>query len=130
MATPAETKKAVGDAIVKFGNYRTLECQRVARVGAPDLISGSLLIAMGLRESNLVNTNNVSGTDHGWLQINAPTHHDFLARVPAVAMHTWGPIIEGRRSYEDGMCPRFHEPLDYCLNYLKWGIEIAFDHDA
>jgi len=127
---PALTPQHIHEAIAKFGNYRTKECQRAAHQGAPDLISGSLIIAMGLRESDLQNVNNASETDHGWLQINDRWHSRFLNSVPAVRAGTWGPVVEGHQATEDGYCPRFRDALFYAIDIISHGIEIALDYDA
>lgn len=109
---------AVGIALTKLGHYRVTAAQYVALEGPPDGISGSLLLALGLRESLLQNINNKAQTDKGTFQITERYHSAFLKDQPGCLEHTWV-SVPGHSAMEDGYCPRYTPALNYALEMLQ-----------
>lgn len=114
----ALSEAAVGQALKGLGHYRVTAAQYVALEGPPDDISGSLLLALGLRESLLQNINNKAQTDKGCFQLTEMYHAAFLRGEPGCPEGSWI-AVEGHSAYEDGYCPRFTPALNYALDMLK-----------
>lgn len=112
------TKNAVGAALTRLGHYRVCAAQYLALEGPADDISGSLLLALGLRESLLQNINNKAQTDKGCFQITERYHSEFLRNQVGCVEGTWVGV-PGHSAMEDGYCPRFTPALIYALEMLK-----------
>lgn len=135
----------VGRAIAHAGHYRTVQAQRVALEGAPDGISGALLLSLGLRETWLVNEQGGAKRDPatgkwvslgpgdadlmdvGALQISRQHHLSELRRLPAVKNHTWGPVIPGKTPADYGYVPRWTDALRFTLTEMHEAIAYAED---
>lgn len=114
----ALSEAAVSKALVRLGYFRVCMAQYVALEGPPDDISGSLLLALGLRESLLQNINNKAQTDKGCFQLTEQYHAAFLRDQPGCLEHTWT-VSPGHSAYEDGYCPRYTPALNYALGMLQ-----------
>lgn len=118
----------VGKRLTGLGAERVRKVLAVGREGGPDLISGELLLAIGIRESGLMNVlgdftldGKVSSPDEpravgharGAFQIHDAFHSEALARVPGcraartLAAHTssaWIPVAAAK-AVDRGFCP-------------------------
>jgi hypothetical protein len=112
------TTTHVERALKRLGNYRVKAAQEAANEGPPDGISGALMLALGLRESDLQNINNPDQTDHGCFQISDIYHDDWLRSEPGCKEKTWT-AVEGHTAAESGYCPRYTPALNYALKMLK-----------
>lgn len=150
MAAPL-SQATVEAALAKLGHYRVTRIQRVALEGPADGVSGALLLAMALRESN--GTNVIGGLayvnpdarkerwdvshrggvwvaewdpsrqDKGPWQISARWNGTALRGMAGVEAGTWGPVIPGATALDDGMVPQFEASLRFTL-------ELLHDHAA
>lgn len=123
----------IDDALSNLGIYRVKRAQIAARESSDD-ISGSLLLALGLRESRLRNLEaglRKDAVTNRWVEENNPDfmvvgvlqisreHHAFaLERMPAVKRYTWGPVVLGKTPLEAGYVPRFEDSLVFAINEL------------
>lgn len=114
----------IGAALTRLGHYRVMAAQAVALEGAPDGISGALLLSLGLRETGLRNINNPSDTDHGCFQISELYHWGWLAKQPGCKEGEWT-VSPGHSAVEDGYCPRYTPALEYAIDVLHTGLEYA-----
>jgi len=114
----ALSEAAVAKALTRLGHYRVTTAQYVALEGPPDDISGSLLLALGLRESLLQNINNKAQSDKGCFQITERYHGAFLRSEPGCPEGTWIGVPD-HSAFEDGYCPRFTPALHYALSMLQ-----------
>lgn len=135
MAESLLTDKQVGTFLASLGNYRVKRAQEAALVGSSDGISGSLLLALGLRESHGKNVEGGAKYDEdkkkwvaqddpnlmdvGWLQISRAYHKDALKRMLGVKAGTWTPVVAGKTAADGGYCPRFEESLQFAINELR-----------
>lgn len=145
--TPA-TDAEVATSLARLGNYRVRRAQFVANAGAPDGISGALLLALGLRETWGRNIEggakwseaqkrwvaldpkvpaDAARMDVSWLQISRIYHADALRLMPAVEAGTWDKSAPLHSPAEGGYVPRFEEALQFTL--LELHESIAFGHD-
>lgn len=143
------TQEQIGAALARLGNYRVLRAQQVAAEGTPDGISGSLVLALGMRETwgrNIEggakidpatgkwvaldpnNPDDVRKMDVGWTQINRGYHFTALANMPGVATGTWAPVVEGHNPTQSGIVPRFEEALRFTIVELHEHVAYALDH--
>ena len=139
------TETQVDRALARLGNYRVRRAQIVANAGAPDGISGALLLALGLRETNGINEQGGAKRDPatgkwvslgpgdadlmdvGALQISRQHHLSELRRLPAVKNHTWGPVIPGKTPADYGYVPRWTDALRFTLTEMHEAIAYAED---
>lgn len=135
------TTQQVQDALSGLGNYRVLRAQDVAGIGTPDGISGSLLLALGMRETWLRNVEGgatmldgrwVPETDPhrkdvGWTQISRLWHSDALRLMPGVVAGSWGPVVARKTAADGGYVPRFEEALQFTLHELHESVAYALD---
>ena len=126
------TQDQVGKALANLGNYRVKRAQEVANSGFPDGISGSLLLALGMRETMLQNIQGgamfVDGKwvpqtdptkmDVGWSQINRGFHSGSLKLMPGVKNGTWAPTVDGKTANDAGFVPRFEDALQFTVNMM------------
>lgn len=133
----------VGQALKRFGHYRTTRTQRVAAQGEPDGISGATVIALGLRETHLQNINGGavwSNEENRWVEA-PPEHQDAgvfqisrdwqaydLKRMPGVEENTWSPVIDGITAFTPGFVPRFEEALQFTMQGISEALAYAEDH--
>jgi hypothetical protein len=136
------TQDQVGKALANLGNYRVKRAQEVANTGFPDGISGSLLLALGLRETNLKNLEGglklVGGEwvkqddptkmDVGWTQINRGFHAASLKLMPGVKAGTWTPTVDNKTANDAGFVPRFEEALMFTVNMMHESQAYGADH--
>lgn len=141
---PDFTQSQVGDSLGRLGRYRVMRAQAVANQGMPDGISGSTILALGLRETGLRNIEGgvkmVNGRwvkqdeplkkDVGFVQINRGIHLDDLRLMPGVKSGTWGPVIGNRTAADDGYCMRFEDALRWTIDNLHESIAYAEDRDV
>lgn len=125
------TETQVDHSLARLGNYRVKRVQTVCNEGQSDGISGSLFLALGLRETFL---NNIEGgakldkatgkwvkqddpklMDVGVFQISRKYHMHDLALMLGVSNSTWGPVKSGLTAADSGYVPRFEESLQYTL---------------
>jgi hypothetical protein len=99
----------------------------IAREGAPDAISGSLVIAVGLRESGLRNVLGDKGRARGSHQFLDTYHAEFLRSVsgckaaPTIAAHRlscWMPVANVT-ALRPGFCPTWQASCSYCVRVLN-----------
>ncbi len=128
------TETQVDRALARLGNYRVRRAQIVANAGAPDGISGALLLALGLRETNGINEQGGAkwdATKNRWVAQDDPTkmdvgifqisrihHGPALAKMLGVRDGTWGPVITGSTPNDNGYVPRFEESLQFTLREM------------
>lgn len=137
----------IAQSLATLGNYRVKRVQVVAGTGSPDGISGSLLLALTLRETwghnieggakedpnrpghwiplDPKNPDDVHKMDVGAFQINRGFHKDQLKKMPAVRAGTWEPVIKGKTPYDPGFVPRFEEQLQFTLKEFRDAISFA-----
>lgn len=132
----------VGALLKRLGNYRVKRAQEAALDGPSDGISGALLLAFGLRETNLQNIEGgaklVDGKwvpeddpgrmDVGWTQISRKYHIDSLRRMPGVKNGTWAPVVSGKTAADAGFVPRFEEAMQYTISELREAQAYGEDH--
>jgi hypothetical protein len=82
-----------------LGRGRTEIVLEAAAEGEPDLIHGTLVLAIGLRESSIRNICGDHGHGRGWLQIDDRFHQSWLRSHPGCKDATWGPFVH---SVKDG----------------------------
>jgi hypothetical protein len=75
-----------------LGRDRVDAVMEVAGEGQPDLIHGTLVLAIGLRESAIKNICGDGGHGRGWLQIDDRFHQEWLRSRPGCADGTWAPF--------------------------------------
>ncbi|MEJ7824928.1 MAG: hypothetical protein WKF48_05840 [Solirubrobacteraceae bacterium] len=135
------TDTQVAAALKQLGRYRVVRAQVVAHEGEPDGISGSLLLALGLRETGLRNIEGgaklVDGRwrpeddparkDVGVFQISRRYHSLALGRMPGVLAGTWGPVVDAKSAASDGHCPRYEESLRYTLAEIHEALAYGAD---
>ena len=142
----AATETQVDRALARLGNYRVRRAQIVANAGAPDGISGALLLAIGLRETNGVNEEGGAKWDPvnnrwvaqddpklmdvGIFQISRQHHPAALAQMVGVANKTWGPVVSGKTANDAGYVPRFEESLQFTLREMHESIAYAASRDV
>lgn len=125
------TETQVYHALASLGNYRVRRVQTVCNEGKPDGISGSLFLALGLRETFLQNIeggakldkatgkwvaqDNPELMDVGVFQISRKYHIHDLALMLGVPNGTWGPVTSTKTAADSGFVPRFEESLQFTL---------------
>jgi hypothetical protein len=137
------TQTQVANALANLGNYRVKRVQEVASQGWNDGISGSTLLALGLRETALTNIQGglIKDADGKWIpqpdpnkmdvgvfQISRIFHMVALKAMPGVKNGTWGPVVEGKTAGDGGFVPRFEESLQYTVQGLRDAQAYAEDH--
>lgn len=118
------TNEYVDKRIRALGPYRVRQAQAIGREGEEDGISGALILALGLRESDLNNILNAAGTDRGCFQISDVYHPAWLASVPGCVKWSWLPA-EGKSALDAGMSPRFSDGARYAVSLLHDGLAAA-----
>ena len=135
----------VADALKRLGHYRVVRAQEAALEGPSDGISGSLLIALGLRETGGRNieggakweggkwvaldpTTESREMDVGVFQISRRFHLLDLRRMPGVKAGTWGPLVNGHTAADGGYCPQFEESVQYVIREMREAQAYAEDH--
>ena len=142
----AATESEVAAAFKRAGQYRIQRAYELAGVGAPDGISGSLILALGLRETGL---RNIEGgakwdpvrnrwvglgpedahiMDVGALQIARRWNPAVLKALPAVKVGTWAPVVPGKTPYDLGYAPRWTDSLRVAIRELQEGADFARDN--
>jgi hypothetical protein len=129
------TTTQVGAALKGLGTYRVIAAQEIALEGSADLISGALLLSLGLRETNLRNVENPTQTDKGVVQINKVYHGDWLSDQPGckagdltkTPTDEWRVAPGGHSAFEPGYVPRFTPAVIYAHDMLKDGVAAAPD---
>lgn len=99
-----------------------------ATEGGPDLIAGSLILAIGLRESNLRNVCGDGGHGRGWLQIDDRFHGPFLMAHPGCKDGTWGPFVHSVKSggaLPPGRVPGMLAAERYAIQLLRGNAAFA-----
>lgn len=138
------TDSQIGDRLTQLGHYRVMRTQEVANQGLPDGISGSLILALGLRETGLTNVEGgaelVNGVwvpqsdpnkkDVGVFQISRLYHKASLALMPGVKIGTWTPVVNGKSAANGGYCPRFEDSLQYVVKSMHEAQAYGGDHDV
>lgn len=125
------TETQVDRFLAQLGNYRVRRVQTVCNEGQPDGISGSLFLALGLRETLLQNIEGGAKLDIatgkwvaqddpelmdvGVFQISRKFHIRDLELMLGVQDGTWAPVIGNRNAGDSGFVPRFEEALQYTL---------------
>lgn len=121
-----------------FTRYRTERVLELAARGEPDQIHGTLLLAIGSRESNL---NNITGggyfddqdrwvdtgEDRGVFQISAKYHAKFLTSVPGClnGEYVEGFSVEQGGAYPAGRVPGLTRAAEFVIGLLRDNIDIA-----
>jgi hypothetical protein len=131
------TPTQVGTALKNLGNFRVITAQVIASEGEPDLISGALLLSMGLRESHLRNVENPAQTDKSVVQISSLYHAEWLKgqpgcaagsfSVPASESNEWRIAPGKHTAFEPGYVPRYTPAMVYACDMLKDGVDAAPD---
>jgi hypothetical protein len=109
--------------------------QVIAAEGKPDLISGALLLSLGLRESHLRNVENAAQTDKGVVQITKLWHAAWLRSQPGCKAGSFATDPEKSDEWhlapgnftalDDGYVPRFTPAMVYACDMLKDAITVA-----
>jgi hypothetical protein len=141
----------ISKSLSTLGNYRVERTQYVAAQGPADGISGSLLLALTLRETwgrNIEggakwdeaqgkwvaldpnNPDDAHRMDVGAFQINRGFHKDQLQKMPAVKVGTWTPVVPGKTPYDPGFVPRFEEQLQFAIKELRDAVSYARTNDV
>ncbi len=84
-----------------FGEKRYAFTDAVAREGHADGIGGTLMVSIGIRETNLLNIEGDYGNGKGWMQIDKRYHSSWLSSRAGCASGTWN-FTKGRRALEAG----------------------------
>lgn len=121
------TLAEVGSALTALGNYRVIAAQEAAAQGSPDGISGSLLLALGLRETGLRNIEGNAGSDKGCFQINKTYNGAWLKAQPGCPDGTWSPVA-GHTAYDTGYVPRYTPACYEAISILHVGQQFAIEH--
>lgn len=138
------TDEQIHQTLVRLNKTRVQRVQQVANLGAPDGISGPLLLAVCARETwgrnieggaRLVNgvwvaEDRFDFQDVGAFQISRHYHFDALARMPGVKTGTWGPTVRNADAAMSGYVPRFADGLAFTLAELHESIAFAEDHEV
>lgn len=113
--------------ITGLGAERVRKVLAVGREGGPDQISGSLLLAIGIRESGLMNVLGDDGWARGAFQIHARFHPEKLRGLPGcraaatIAKHTsrcWVPV-KGHTALDAGYAPTIEDGARVCVRILR-----------
>ena len=133
------TPSQLDAAILKFGNYAVLKVQADVHAVFPGgWYSPSVLMALGLRETNLQNicggAIKVNGqwqrsfTDRGWLQISdtQPANAAWLATVPGCPNGSWDPA-HGHTAIEPMHVPTMSGAMDYTLKEMVSHRQLAYN---
>lgn len=113
--------------LTQFGRSRFLSLMRVGGQGEPDFISGVLLTAIGIRETNLENIAGDFGHGRGVFQIDDRFHQAFLRSIPACRSGSYRVSFSTR---EGGALPRGRVPgltrgARYAIALLRANYEFA-----
>lgn len=138
------TDAQVALALRSFGVYRVKRTQTVCRSYGSALISASVVMALGLRETGLRNIEGgakwdpVSNRwvaqddphqmDVGCFQISRKFHGAELDRMPGVRVGTWSPSVHGATAYDKGYAPRFEQSVQYVVAAMHEDLQYAVDH--
>jgi hypothetical protein len=141
----------IAKSLSTLGNYRVKRTQKVAAEGPEDGISGSLLLALTLRETwgrNIEggakpnpdpedakrhpwvaldpnDPDDVHRMDVGAFQINRGFHKEQLQKMLAVRVGTWAPVVAGKTPYDGGYAPRFEDQLQFTIKELRDALAYA-----
>ncbi len=133
MPTHSQRMKYVNDRMKAIGKTRVQTAQLVGKEGGRDLISGSLLIAISLRESGGRNVLGDNGHARGAFQITDWWHKAFLKSVrgclaakliPEATRLNWIPI-PGTNAAMRGFCPTWEDGARYTAKLLNGYVQQA-----
>lgn len=119
----------------RFGARRYFELEDAIKDIRVRDIGPKVMLAVGLRESNLINTLNPGGTDRGIFQITDIYHKSSLSKVPGCPAAkfsdptTWGPSWvpeSGKTAADPGYVPTLKDGAIIGYNILKRGHSEAF----
>jgi hypothetical protein len=105
-----------------LGRGRTEVVMELAAEGAADLIHGSLILAIGLRESGIRNITGDHGHGRGWLQIDDRFHQAWLAAHSGCKDGTWAPFVHGLKdggALPPGRVPGMVAAVQYAILLLN-----------
>jgi hypothetical protein len=113
--------------IKAFGRGRAEATLEVAAEGEPDQFAGSLLLAIGLRESGLTNIVGDAGHGRGAFQIDDRSHQAFLSQHAGCESGKWVPVhgIAEGGALPGGRVPGFVAAVQYALRLLKGNAAFA-----
>lgn len=121
----------------RFTRYRTERVLELAAKGDPDGIHGTLLLALGSRETNLSNIVGgghfeddqwvPTGEDRGVFQISAKYHAHFLSSVPGCLNGEYAEAfdVEHGGALPTGRVPGLTRAAEFVIQHLRDGIDTA-----
>ena len=114
-----------------FGDAHIIEARREVaahnrRAGAYS-IRLSLMLAIGSRESDLLNVVGDRGHGRGWLQIDDRFHPAFLRENHGCRSGSWRPDPT-RRAIEPGYCPSLPASIRYAMQLLDGNARYLAQH--
>jgi hypothetical protein len=131
------TQEQMDAQLHRLGVYRIRRALQLADVGAPDGISGALLMGVSSRETNMQNIVgggyfdstgkwHVTGEDRGAFQISVRFHLGWLIAQPGCLSGSWTPT-PGRSAGEIGYVPQWSTGCQYAIDMLRSNSERAQD---
>jgi hypothetical protein len=105
----------------RFGARRFFELEAAIKPIRVRDVGAGILLAVGTRESNLMNVNNPAGTDRGVFQITDLYHEDWLADFPGCPEGSWIPE-PGKTAADEGYCPTLADGARMAYTILSGGL--------
>ena len=141
---PDMTPSQVAAALKRLGRYRVGRAHEVAAL-RHDGIGGHHYLALGMREVGPFQHWNIEGgarlvngrwvkeddpdmMDVGPFQISRKWHKAALARMKAVAVATWKPLIAGKTAADGGYAPRWSDSLTYVDRSFEANLDFGQTH--
>lgn len=137
MADP--TYDDINFALRRLGKDRVIRAQKRVEEVRTDMLKGSHLLSLGMRETwgqnieggaKLVNgrwvkEDDPTHMDVGWLQISRRFHADTLSIMPGVKAGTWGPKVSGKSANDGGYVPTFGSGLEFTTDELRHAMALG-----
>ena len=124
--------------LLRFKRWRVERVLSLAAEGGPDMIHGTLLLAMGSRETNLQNIVgggyfddagrwHTTGVDRGLYQVNAGYHERWLRSVPGCLSGSYAEVYSTNDggAFPEGRVPGLTASTKKAIAILRWNITYA-----
>lgn len=124
--------------LLRFKRWRVERVLSLAAEGGPDMIHGTLLLAMASRETNMTNVVgggyfddhgqwHTTGTDRGLYQFNAPIHERWLRSVRGCASGSYAEVYmpEDGGAFPEGRVPGLTASTKKAIAILRFNITYA-----
>jgi hypothetical protein len=117
----------VHSRLLALGHGRYEAVEELARRGAPDFISGSLIVAIGMRESWCKNIAGDGGHGRGWLQIDDRSHAAWLRAHAGCKSGSWD-FAHGHHAIDHGYVPGCSAGASLAIDLLHGNYQYLRSH--